>query len=122
MKGRIRMHEAIDKIKAEMKENANNPYVQVVGNFLIEHVTNSPDDAPKVLAKDKTIAKSLDAMRKEASKKKVNNVAVLTDAEGFAVVLNYFGINTKTKPATKPTKPTEAQPATDFDVKLDDFL
>ena len=55
------MNNAITKLKSEMDANENNSYIQV----------------EKIMAADKTIAKSLDAMKKEAEKKKVGNCAVL---------------------------------------------
>lgn len=111
---------AIKKLQDEMSKNTN-PYVQVVGNFLLQHLELHPEAAEKILASDKTVLKSLDEMRKEAEKKKVGNCAVLTDQEGFAIVLKYFGIeaagNIQSKPALAPKKPD-----IDFDVKLDDLL
>lgn len=86
-----RKSEAVTKLRAEMEANQTNPYVQVIGAYLVKHLNSHPEHAESFLAEDKTILKSLDAMRKEAEKKKVGNVAVLTDAEGFAVVLEYFG-------------------------------
>ncbi len=120
------MADAIAKINDEMKATKNNPYVLVVGQFLIKHLEANPQDAEKVLNAEKTIAKSLDEMRKVAEKKKVGNCAVLTDAEGFAVVLKYFGINGEGKavvaPTTTASTPAPTSSGTDFDVKLDDFL
>lgn len=95
-----------------MEENKTNSYIQVVGEFLLKHLEN-PGSAERILAQEKTIGKSLDEMRKEAEKKKVGNCAVLTDAEGFAVVLRYFGI----EPAAAPEPKQD-----DFDVKLEDLL
>lgn len=113
---------AIEKIRAEMK--TTNPYTLVVGNFLLQHLESNPEAAEKILVQDKTIAKSLEAMRKVAEKKKVGNVAVLTDAEGFAEVLKYFGIDGQPvkveasgAPSAKPERPTD-----EFNVSLDDFL
>jgi hypothetical protein len=91
---------AITKLRNEMAAS-NDPYVHVIGEFLIGHVTQNPNDSDKILAADKTIIKSLDAMANEANKKKVGNHAVLTDAEGFAIVLKYFGIDGSEAPAAK---------------------
>lgn len=77
------LEEAKKKLQKEIGENAGNPYIQVVGQFLLQHISAHPEDAEKILQKDKTISKSLNAMRKEAEKKKVGNCAVLTDQEGF---------------------------------------
>ena len=114
------LQNAISKLKSEMNQNADNSYIQVVGEFLLNHLKANPESAEKIMAPDKTIGKSLDEMRKVAEKKKVGNCAVLTDAEGFAVVLKYFGIEPLGNvPAASP-KP--AAPAVDFDVKLEDLL
>lgn len=127
MEGDLMIDKASEKIKQEI-EKEKNPYVQVVGEFLLQHIGQNPQDAEKLLANDKTILKSLDEMKKVAEKKKVGNVAVLTDQEGFEVVLKYFEIGTK--PVQIVKKPSEFVNQTsknvtesiDFDVKLDDFL
>ena len=124
---------AFEKIDSEMGLNQSNSYIQVVGDFLLCHLNDNPDDAEKILAKDKTIAKSLDEMRKAASKKKVGNCAMFTPAEGFAIVLKYFGIESAVplaavvdpKPVVTPITPApkiKTKSAVDFDVSLDDFL
>jgi hypothetical protein len=107
------------KIRAEMEQNANDPYVQVVGNFLLQYITDNPGAAGHILDEGKSIKESLKAMETEARKKKVGNVAVLTDAEGFAVVLMYYGIE-GTPVLAQPIRP--AAPKVDFDVNLDDLL
>ena len=121
---------AIEKLQSEMTKDTANSYIQVVGGFLLRHLENLPQDAEKILSKDKTIEKSLDEMRKEAGrKKKVGNCAVLTDQEGFVVVLKYFGIKA-TAPTSPPIVPTPqiqpaiagSKPVIDFDIKLEDLL
>jgi hypothetical protein len=86
------IEQATAKIESEMLGKKDNPYIQVVGGFLLKHLDSNPQGAEKVLNKEKTIAKSLDEMKKAAEKKKVGGVAVLTDEEGFKIVLEYFGI------------------------------
>lgn len=86
------------KLQDEMKK-ANNPYVTLIGQYLLDHLKANLADSDKIANKDKSIQGSLDAMRKVAEKKKVGNMAVLSDEEGFAVVCKYFGIKGK-KPAT----------------------
>lgn len=120
--------EAIAKLQSEMDGNKNNHYIQVVGAFLLRHLEANPQDADKIMTADKSIAKSLDIMKEEARKKQSGGVAVLSDAEGFAIVLRYFGIESSPAAAAAPvTPPVVATPAptsaaSDFDVKLDDFL
>ncbi|WLR54306.1 hypothetical protein LC048_17930 [Mesobacillus subterraneus] len=118
------LEKANAKLKGEMTTNNKNPYIQVVGNFLLQHLESHPAGAGKILAEDRTIAKSIEAMRKAAEKKKIGNMAVLTDAEGFAVVLEYFGIDGQPvkveAPAVSSVNPEKA--SDDFNVSLDDFL
>jgi hypothetical protein len=119
---------AIEKLKSEMSKN-NNPYVQVVGRFLLQHLEVNPGAGEKILQEGKTIAKSLDEMRKVAEKKKDGNYAILTDQEGFEVVLKYFGVTGQViVPSTAPVevkKTSEIKTSSkdiDFDVSLDDFI
>lgn len=120
------MVEAIKKLKDEMKKEKSS-YVQVIGKFLLQFIEANPDEAEKVLAKGKTIAGSLSEMEKEAKKQKVGNVAVLSDREGFAAVLKYFGIIGKVPaPPLVAAAPAEVNPVVsspmNFDVSLEDFL
>ncbi|WP_144940161.1 hypothetical protein [Paenibacillus sp. 32O-W] len=107
--------EAIEKIQAEIVADPKNRYVAVVGGFLRNYVREHPEHASLILAKDKTIAGSLNAMKEEAKKHKTNGVGILTDEEGFAVVLKYYGVNI---PKPEPT----AAAVPEFDVSLDDLL
>ena len=125
---------AVEKLKSEIDKAKNNPYVQVVGSFLLGHLEKHPKDAEKIIVADKTITKSLDEMRKAAEKKKVGNCAVLTDQEAFSIVLKYFGIDSAVTipvPAAAPAvsvqepvvAPTPKQKSKiDFNVNLDDFI
>lgn len=113
---------SVEKIKEEMGKNTNNSYIQVVGNFLLQHLEEYPDSSNKILTKDKTIAKSLEAMRAEASKKKVGNCAVLTDQEGFAIVLKYFGIGVENNPTLDPVKDEKTSPPEELEFEFDDLL
>lgn len=116
------LQDAFLKLNSEMEANRTNPYVQYIGKFLLGHIEKNPQDAEKILTAEKTIGKSLDAMRTVAQTKKVGNVAMLTPDEGFKVVLEYFGI--KVENVTLPETPVPApkpKSADDFDVKLEDF-
>lgn len=120
--------EAVKKIKEEMGKN-NNPYVQVIGAFLIQHVEANPGAAEKVLDNGKSIIKSLDEMKKVAAKKAIGGVTVLTDQEGFEVILKYFGIETEPSSVKaiitekpKPVTVMEKKKSIDFDVNLEDFI
>ena len=121
---------AISKLRTEMGQNNNNPYIQVVGQFLLSHLETNPDIAEKIINSEKTIAKSLNEMEKEAKKRKVGNCAVLTDQEGFDIVLKYFGVEGQvpSRPVEIKTvevrrdEPEVQKAQADFDVKLEDFL
>lgn len=118
---------AIEKLRAEMSVNQSNPYIQVIGDFLLNHINTNPDAAASVLPADKTISKSLEAMKNEAKKKQHNGMAMLTDVEGFAIVLKYFGIENNKKvnlaaAVTVSTPPPSIQSTSDFDVSLDELL
>ncbi|MHA7580422.1 hypothetical protein ACX12E_08485 [Paenibacillus vandeheii] len=111
------MEAAIAKLRAEMDGKGTNAYIKLIGDFLIKHVQDNPGTDNLVAAADKTIAKSLLAMQAEAKKKAVGGMAMLTDAEGFAVVLNYFGLQSVPEVA-----PVAEEKSARFDVKLDDFF
>ncbi|PWK05264.1 HNH endonuclease [Tumebacillus permanentifrigoris] len=128
--------EAIAKLKAEMEADTQNSYVQVIGEFLIGHIGQHPEVAEKILDNKKSIGKSLSAMEAAAKKKKQpNGTAMLTPAEGYGVVLNYFGIKgvpnvvvapvVPVEPVTSPPPSapaaSESSTAVDFDVSFDDF-
>lgn len=117
------LDQAIQKIKTEMDSNKDG-YTQAVGGFLLQHLETNPAAAEKIMAEGKTIKGSLDEMRKAAEKQKVGNCAVLTDAEGFAVVLKYYGIEGKAQAATSapPAAPAPDRKSIDFSVNLDDLL
>lgn len=126
------IEQALAKLTNEMANNKGNAYVQVIGDYLVNFVKNNPPSAKKVMDEKKSIVGSLDAMRKEAEKKKQNNCAVLTDQEGFKIVLGYLGIENKEPIAQKPvqetTPPVTASIETAlpnkqrFEASLDDFL
>lgn len=127
------LEKAIEKIRSEMNQS-NNSYNQVIGELLLKHLNKNPKEAEKILAEDKTIVKSLDAMKKVAEKKKTGNFAMLTIEEGFKAVLDYYGI--KTEVIIEVPEPTEVNINTDgklnrepviqkkanFDINLDELL
>lgn len=120
--------DAITKLKTEMEQSKSNTYIQIVGTFLVNYLNANPEQAEKISNPDKTIAKSLNEMSKEAAKKKVGNCAVLTDQEGFEIVLKYFDIDTNiiknvTEPAQNVIKPPESVTKNiEFDIKLEDLI
>lgn len=114
------MEQAVKKLQDEITGSQNNPYIQVIGNFLIQHVQANPECVEKIMEKGKSISKSLEAMKNEARKKQSNGMAMLTDAEGYAIVLKYFGIDGQPVQAAQTI---QSEPEVSrFDVKLDDFM
>lgn len=112
------LEEAKVKLQAEMDATKKDAYVQYIGTFLMAHLDKNYGDAEHILATDKTIAKSLENMKKEAGKKRVGNMAMLTPEEGHTCVLQYFGIGNA--PASFLIAPTA--PAAAFSTSLDDYL
>lgn len=136
LKGEAKMLEAKKRISSEM-EKVESSYVQVVGEFLLEQLERDPSIADKLTREDKTIVGSLSEMRKEAKKNEVDGVAVLSDEEGFAVVLKYFGIDADVKVpfVESPSQATAAEEekerenneslvtdSVEFNVTLEDLL
>lgn len=122
------LNAASNKIQDEMTQNQQNQYIQGVGQFLLGHLATHPEDAEKIMDQDKTIGKSLSEMERVARTKKSGNCAVLSDAEGFTVVLKYFGIESALIIGVDYGKGelvsaiTPQKPAVGFDVNLDELL
>jgi hypothetical protein len=118
--------EAVAKIEAEIASSNGASYVKAIGNFRLQHINTHPRDAAKILDEGKTIKGSLGEMRKVAEKQKVDSCACLSDAEGFSIVLKYYGIEAGADPvqerAVGAPAATEQKPDIDFDVRLEDLL
>lgn len=116
---------AVMKLRDEMAQNPKHSYIQLIGNFLIENLQSNPAAAEKILAKDKTIKGSLNAMKDVARKSQVDGCSMMTDTEGLEIVLKYFGIDGKATAAvqkTEPVRPVQTMRGIEFDVSLDDLL
>ena len=111
---------AIEKLKNEMNENNDDAYIQAIGQFLIQQIEKVESAAEAILATDKTIKNSLEAMKNEAKKKAVNGFAMFTPDVGFALVLKYFDI--KNEKNEIPEVKVPVKKSSRFEVKLDDFL
>ncbi len=111
---------AIEKLQTEMNEHKDDAYVQTIGQFLIQQIEKVESAAEAILATDKTIKNSLEAMKTEAKKKAVNGFAMFTPDEGFVLVLKYFDI--KIEKIEIPEVKVPVKKSSRFDVKLDDFL
>jgi hypothetical protein len=111
---------AVKKLTDEMEKAQGNAYIQHVGAFLIGHINFHPDQAEKILAEGKTIQGSLAAMRDEAKKKQTGGCSVLTDQEGFEIVLKYYGIDRSAPASETAQAPPEKKQR--FNISLDDLL
>ncbi len=107
------MDQAMDKLRDEMAKKPDNSYIQVIGEYITTYLLTHPAAAPAIMAEGKTIEGSLLAVKETARKKQHNSVAVLPDAEVYAEVLKYYGIEgEKTKTAD----------VCGFGLNLDDIL
>ncbi|ASS66395.1 MULTISPECIES: hypothetical protein [unclassified Paenibacillus] len=111
------LQQAMQKLQAETVANQKNKYIQVIGAFLMKHLESHPEHATGIIEEGKSILGSLDAMKAEAKKQASNGVGVLTDEEGFAIVLQYFGVK---PPEAEPVAAAIASPV--FKSTLDDLL
>lgn len=120
------LNQAIDKIKTEKAQNAGDPYVQVIGDLLLRQLEVNPGAAAQIMVEGKTIAKSIDEMANVAKKKAKGNRAMLTDREGFEVVLKYFEIKgdpvMPAAPVPAETVLVPEKKSAMFDVRLEDLL
>ena len=114
------MEQALAKIHDEMEKNKDNEYIQCIGAYLADYLRSNPGAAANIMAEGKTIAGSLVAMRKVAEGKKKGNMAVLTPAEGYKAVLEYYGIQSTPAAAQTRVQPPVSKPG--FSVSLTDLL
>lgn len=115
------INKAITKINDEMKKE-NNPYVKLIGEYLLEVIKNNETAAEKILDKDKSIMKSSEEMRKAAEKVKVGNMAMISDEEGFSIVLKYFGIEKSGPKASAYIKAADVMPKENKEEAIEDML
>jgi hypothetical protein len=118
------LNDARTKIQTEMDQNASDQYIQVIGDFILQHLEANPGDAKKIMQPDKTIAKSFNKLEKAAWAKKNNkNYAMIPPQEGLTIVLKYFGIQGEaivTSPT--PLTPVPEKKSADFNIRLEDLL
>lgn len=128
---------AIEKIKVEMEQKKNNPYIQAIGDFLLKQVEINRDAAEKIASGDKTIEKSLKKVEKVAKSKAVGGCAVMADSEVFGIVKKYYNfeavqdkfiqveveeIHEQIREEVKENKIESKVIAVDFSTNLDDYL
>lgn len=88
---------AIEKFNREMQGRPNDPYVEIIGHYVIDRCTDDIT-AAKMLKDGKTLAGAMEKVlaeaRAEVKRNKNGNVAVLTPERVFGAVDGYFGLET----------------------------
>lgn len=117
------LSQAILKINEEKNKEKNNPYVQVVGDFLIDHLYQHPENAEKVINQDKSIMGSLKDMENKAQARKVGTCGMFSPQEGFEIVMKYYGIGPEagTVPMNTTVPAASTKPA-GINLNFDDDL
>jgi len=105
--------EAIEKLKKEIADNPNNPYVSYIGTTLIGHLDISEDFAEHVLKENKSVKGSLTAMEEAARKVKTGSMAMLTPDQGFTIIFNYYMDNDADLAEPEETADVKEEIATD---------
>lgn len=85
------LEQAIAKIEAEIKESKE-PYVKFIGQYMIDHIKGTPTDAAAIMKNGKTVTGSLAFMKEKARKNATGGCAMFTPDEGFAIIMEYYGL------------------------------
>lgn len=81
-----------EKLSKEIADNKDNKYIKMIGDYLLNLLKESQTLEVKILIEGKTIKGGIKAMQAVAKKQAVNNMAMLTDEEGYKIIRKYFGI------------------------------
>lgn len=82
---------AVEKINQEMQKRPDDPYVEIIGHYIIDRCGLDADCERKAAAEKKTLEGAMKAVQEAAKKKAVNGCAVLTPDAVFGEVDKYFG-------------------------------
>lgn len=122
------IEQAVEKIEKEMKEK-NSTYINVIGSYVLKQLEVNKPVCEEIIKGNKTIAGSVEEMRREAKKNAKDGIAVLTDEEGFAIVSKYFGfegVQPTVEEAIVQAKVIEIhkkeQPKKKFEADINDFM
>ena len=96
----------MEKINEEMQKSPNDGYMEILGHYLIDRCADLEDES-LIGAAGKTLKGAMDAVMEKAKSKKHGSVAVLSDAEVFGVVDEYFGLKTDYKAQLNALPKTE---------------
>lgn len=108
------VEEAVHKLDLEMEKEKKNPYVTVIGEYLVNFIRNNEHNAPEFLNEKKTISGAIDKMKSAARKNATRGVGMLTDEEAYNIVLKYYEV--KEKPVLKAISKKKV------DISLDDLF
>jgi len=99
------MEKAIAKLEEEIKESKE-PYIKFIGQYMIDHIKGTPADAAAIMQEGKTVDGSLAFMKDKAKAKATGGCAMFTPDEGFAIIMEYYGLQgeTATIKAQEPPK------------------
>ena len=114
---------AFEKINEEMQKSPDDGYMEILGHYLIDRCADLGGGA-LIGVEGKTLKGAMDAVMDEAKKKKHGTVAVLSDAEVFGIVDEYFGLKTDYKAQYGALPKSEKKPVASAGTVLDlsDFL
>lgn len=109
------LQQALQKLQVEITAaDKDDDVSRGIGAFLIDHIRANQDDASKIMTEGKSLSGCVKAMADEASKmKKTGNMVRITDAQGFAMALKYYGVAV--------AAPVGAPASTNFEVNFDDL-
>lgn len=124
--------QAIAKINAEMQKNANDPYTEIIGHYVIDRCLEA-DCAKKVMNGKKDLLGAMGKVMERAKQAKKGNVAVLMPADVFGEVDQYFGFKTDAAAqmsamataagtTVEQPKPKQEERASGTILNLEDFL
>lgn len=82
---------AVEKINQEMQKRPDDPYVEIIGHYIIDRCGLDAACERKAAAEKKTLEGAMKAVQEAAKKKAVNGCAVLTPDAVFGEVDKYFG-------------------------------
>ena len=84
--------QAIEKIKKEILENKNNPFISYLGESLVGYISMYGGSAiiNGVMVTGKSLQKCLEYMEDTAKAQKTSNTAMLTPAQSFQAIVRYY--------------------------------
>lgn len=124
-----KIEEAIKKINEEISK-AKDPYVKIVGEYVLKHIELNGQAVEGIASGDKTITKSIDKVKSVAKTKAVNGCAMMTDEEVFKIVREYLKfdavqdkiIQVEVEEIKEEFEIKEVKQHGKLDMKLEDFL